>query len=291
VAAVVLSLVSAVLFGAYSVAIRWGQARVPDLDAGVGAVITVASVTILSAAAVALAFTDESLALGELWPYFLIGLAVPGTTQFLYQRSVRAAGAARPSIVIGTAPVLSVGIALVFLEEPLSWSVLVGTGLIVGGTTLLARERLRPEHIRRIGLVFAAVCALLFAFRDNAVRLAADHVDVPALQAGAVPLAAGAVAGWAILALASRRDLLVRVRASLKPMLPAALVFAAALSTLIIAFTEGRVTVVAPLNATQALFAVAFAHVVFRESERIGARIVLAALLVVAGAVIVGAFR
>ena len=74
-------------------------------------------------------------------------------------------------------------------------------------------------------------------------------------------------------------------------MLPAGLVFAGALGMLTIAFTEGRVSIVAPLNATQALFAVAFAHLVYSTSERIGARVVLAAALVVAGAALVGALR
>jgi drug/metabolite transporter (DMT)-like permease len=291
VTAVVLSLASAVLFGAYSVASRWGQARVPDVDGGVGAVIAVGAVAILSAAAVALVVSDEPLAVGELWPYLLIGLAVPGMTQFLYQRSVRAAGAARPSVVIGAAPLLSVAFALAVLDEPVTWAVLVGTALVVGGTILLAREPIRPEHIRRIGLVLAGVCALLFALRDNAVRLASDHVDAPALQAGAAPIAAGALAGWTLLLLVSRRDLLARVRASVRPMLPAGLIFAAALGMLVVAFTEGRVSIVAPLNATQALFAVGLAHLVFPASERIGPRLVLAAVLVVAGAGIVGAFR
>jgi drug/metabolite transporter (DMT)-like permease len=291
VAAVVLALASAVLFGAFSVAIRWGQARVPDLDAGVGGVISVGSLAILAAAAVGLAVTGESVAVGELWPYFLIGLAVPGATQFLYQRSVRAAGAARPSIVIGTAPVLSVAIALVALDEPASWPIIVGTALIVGGTTLLALERLRPEHVRRIGLVLAGACAALFAVRDNVVRVAADHVDAPSLQAAAAPIAAGAVAGWAVLVLVSRRDLLARVGASVRPMLPAGLIFASALGMLVIAFTVGRVSIVAPLNATQALFAVGFAHLVYPASERIGPRTVLAAALVVAGGVIVGVLR
>jgi uncharacterized membrane protein len=74
-------------------------------------------------------------------------------------------------------------------------------------------------------------------------------------------------------------------------MLPAGLIFAAALGMLVIAFTEGRVSIVAPLNATQALFAVGLAHLVFPTSERIGPRLVLAAVLVVAGAAIVGALR
>ena len=50
-------------------------------------------------------------------------------------------------------------------------------------------------------------------------------------------------------------------------------------------------TVVAPLNATQSLWAVLFAAVFLGRTEAVGARVVLAATLVVAGGVLIGATR
>ena len=65
----------------------------------------------------------------------------------------------------------------------------------------------------------------------------------------------------------------------------------AAASQPVEAFDRGRVTVVAPLNATQSLWAVLLAALVLGRSEAIGRRLVLAAVLVVAGGVLIGATR
>ena len=50
-------------------------------------------------------------------------------------------------------------------------------------------------------------------------------------------------------------------------------------------------TVVAPLNATQSLWGVVFAALLIGRAEMIGRRTVLASVLVVAGAVLIGATR
>jgi drug/metabolite transporter (DMT)-like permease len=51
------------------------------------------------------------------------------------------------------------------------------------------------------------------------------------------------------------------------------------------------VSVVAPIVATESLFGVLFSAVLLHKSERIGARIVLGAALVVAGGALIAVFR
>jgi uncharacterized membrane protein len=57
------------------------------------------------------------------------------------------------------------------------------------------------------------------------------------------------------------------------------------------AYYRGRVTVVSPLIATESLFAVLLALLLLRHSEVVGRRLALGALLVVAGGVLIGAYR
>jgi uncharacterized membrane protein len=65
-----------------------------------------------------------------------------------------------------------------------------------------------------------------------------------------------------------------------------------AYASLLEAFDRGRVSIVAPLNATQSLWAVFFAALVIgRHTERIGPRLVAAGGLVVAGSAIIGIVR
>jgi uncharacterized membrane protein len=64
-----------------------------------------------------------------------------------------------------------------------------------------------------------------------------------------------------------------------------------AYSALVAGLDSGRVSVVAPLNATQSLWAVVLGAVFLRRTEAIGRRVVLAAVLVVAGGALIGIFR
>lgn len=108
--------------------------------------------------------------------------------------AVRHAGPSRAAILIGTAPLMSVLIALTLLGEPLRVALIVGTVLIVAGGGALARERARPHDFRMLGAGLALTCAALFAVRDNLVRWAAREAHPPPLVAAtAVFLAATAV--------------------------------------------------------------------------------------------------
>ena len=57
------------------------------------------------------------------------------------------------------------------------------------------------------------------------------------------------------------------------------------------AFDRGRVTIVAPLVATESLWAVLISILVLRRSERIGARLLVAAAFVVGGGALISSFR
>ena len=95
----------------------------------------------------------------------------------------------------------------------------------------------------------------------------------------------GFLAGASFGALASR------ARRAFVAFLPAGISLAVAYDALIGAFDRGRVTIVAPLNATQSLWAVVFSFLLIRRTELIGPRVVAATGLVVAGGAVIGVFR
>src|SRR6185437_16839384 len=103
---------------------------------------------------------SRGLHLDSAWPFLLAGLLSPGAAQIFVTIAIRDSGSSRVSMIFGMAPLVSVTIALLFLNEPVSAPLLVGAVLIVAGGVLLAQERERPTHLNRLGLVFA------FAGRD-----------------------------------------------------------------------------------------------------------------------------
>jgi uncharacterized membrane protein len=68
-------------------------------------------------------------------------------------------------------------------------------------------------------------------------------------------------------------------------------IFGLSYALLFEAYYHGRVSVVAPLVATESLWGVAFAALFLRRSELVGRRLVLGAALIVAGGVLIGVSR
>ncbi|MHB8643556.1 MAG: EamA family transporter [Gaiellaceae bacterium] len=276
--AVALALTSAALFGAMTVLVRIGFAR--EDDAGVATLATV-----LPAFGAALA---AALALGihhvaAAWPYALAGILAPGGSQLLFTFAVRTVGASRASVVVGAAPLIALAIAFTVLGEPVSVPLVLGALAVVSGGVTLAFER-RPEHLRAIGLVLAALCTLLFAARDNLVR----HLSTTSAVPPAVAAAASLLTGCVVALLWARR---LPSRGTTRAFLPAGLCFGLSYVSLFEAYYRGRVSVVSPLVATETLWGVGLSVLVLRHSELVGRRLVAGAVLIVVGAAMIGAFR
>jgi drug/metabolite transporter (DMT)-like permease len=279
-------LLSALLFGAMSVGLRIGLGKHPDPELATVATIAGALVVVVVAAAVEA--PSRGIHAGAAWPFLLAGLLQPGVGQLFVTKGIELAGASRSSVVFGMAPLISVTIALVVLGEPASAPLIVGAVLIVGGGIELARERAKPEHVRRFGLVLAFVATALFATRDNLLRHLAVGTSVPPAIAALAALLGGALVIGPALGPRLRGHTIVRPSL---PFLVVGVFFGLSYVSLFEAYYRGRVTVVSPLIATESLWGIVLSIIFIREVEVVGRRLVIGALLVVAGGVLITAFR
>lgn len=285
--AVLLACASAALFGAMSVAIRIGLRDVDDAELGSFAM---SSLALALTAALGLA-VNHGAGLSDAWPFLVAGAVAPGISQVLFVSAVRDAGAARTSVLMGTAPLVAVVIAFTILGEPVSAGLIAGGLLIVSGGIALVNERVRPDDFRRLGVLFAISATVLFAVRDNVVRALATDSDVPPLVAVPVSLFAAVATVALYLAVTRRGSWAIGYGGAVRTFAPAALIFGLSYVLLFEAYYHGRVSVVAPLVATESLWGVAFAALFLRRSELVGRRLVLGAVLIVAGGVVIGLSR
>lgn len=281
--AIVLAALSAFLFGAMTVLVRVALRTGAPPEAGtLFTILPAIALTALVAAA------QGGWDLASAWPFLLAGLLAPGVSQILFTFAVRDAGASRASVTVGTAPLFAVAIALVFLDEPLVAGLVLGAGLIMTGGVLLASDRARPEHFRRIGLVYALVATLAFATRDSLIRwLGTEATDVDPGSAAFATMLTGTIV-TALFVLFSRPAL---SRRAFVAFVPAGLCYGLSYVLLFEAFYRGRVSVVSPIVATESLWGVVLSWLVLRKSENVDARLVAGAALVVAGGVLIGIFR
>src|SRR5205085_545417 len=195
--------------------------------------------------------------IGAAWPFALAGLLQPGVGQLFATLAIRETGSSRASMMFGTAPLVAVAIALVFLGEPVSAPLIVGAVLIVGGSVELAQERTRPAHFRRIGLAYAFVTVVLFASRDNVVRWLAKSTSAPP----AVSASAALLGGLVFITIVARPRLTRRAL----PFIPAGICFGLSYVAVFEAFYRGRVSIVSPLVATESLVGVGLSALLLRH--------------------------
>jgi drug/metabolite transporter (DMT)-like permease len=289
VTAVFLACLSALTFGLLSVTVRIALRRGTTPEVGALATGLIALAVTVAAAIVSTPGRDE-LTAAELWPFLLTGMLAPGLSQLFFFRGVRDVGASRTSVIVGVAPLVAVAIALVALDEPARPELLVAAALVVAGSVALGLEPQRPAGFRRIGVLFVLVSTVLFATRDDVLRWVAEDTKAAALPAAALAMAGG-VATLSVYLLARRRVSLAELRSAAPSFVLPGVLFGGSYVFLFEAYYRGRVTVVSPLVATESLFGVLFGALLLRRSELIGRHVVVGALLVVAGAALIGATR
>jgi len=261
-----------------TVAVRLGFSREAD-----AAVATAATVVVALTVAVLAALVAGPHDVADAWPYALAGLLAPGSSQLLFTFAIRSVGASRTSVVVGAAPLAAVAIAFGVLGEPVTAPLVAGALAIVAGGVALVAER-RPEHLRASGLFLAALCTLFFAARDNLVRHLSGTNSVPPTVAAATTLLIGT-----LVAAAYARK--VPSATALRVFTPAGVCFGLSYVCLFEAYYRGRVSVVSPLVATEALWGVGFSVLLLRRSELVGRRLVAGAALMVAGGMLIGIYR
>jgi drug/metabolite transporter (DMT)-like permease len=284
---VLLAAGAALFFGVLAVTIR--LALRSGIDAEAASLVTTVIACLVCAAAAVVTRDFSDVAWADAWPFFVTGLFAPGISQILFTRAVGVIGPSRTAILVGVSPVLSAAIAVTILGEPLHAALVLGTLLVVAGGMLLVRERGGRSALLSLGIVLGVSAAVLFAVRDNLVRWAARGNDVPGFVAATASLVSASLVIMLVVAL--RPDAIARIRQAARPFVPSGLVYGVSYACLYTAFDRGRVTVVAPLVATESLFAVLISLVVLRRSELIGPRLLLAAALVVSGGALISGFR
>ncbi len=280
--AILLALGSAVCFGSMTVVLRLALDR--PVPAETGAFLTLVFAFAVGILALAV---DGRFDVDGLWPFVAAGALAPGVSQLFATAAVRDAGAPRSSVAFGTAPVFAVVFALVLLDEPVVAGLLGGAALVVAGAAVVAFERDRPAGFKWIGIGYALVTVLMFSARDTLVRHLSLSGDTEPGPAAAVTLGTGAVV-LGIVVVARRRPIALRAAPRWAPV---GIVFGLSYVLLFHALYRGRVSVVAPIIATEALWGVVLAALVLRRRELVGWRLLVGGLLVVAGGVLIALSR
>ena len=247
-----------------------------------GAWITIAGNCALLLSAHFLLHSDTRLFVIDNLIFVGVGLLVPGVTRVLSFRGIRTLGSSITSTIINTTPAFSTVLAIFLLGERPGALVLSGVALTVAGLVTVSWVGSRANYRKR-ELLFPFLCALIFSLKDITVRWALGAGDgQPIFSAG-------------IAALTSTVQILLITRYAqgekfaLPPMPVARWFVGSGIFTggsflfMYLALSMERVTIVAPLINSYAVFVLLLTPLMARQIESVTPRKIAGAALVVAG--------
>ena len=247
-----------------------------------GAWITIAGNCAFLLAAQFLLYRDTRIFVADNLLFVAVGLFVPGVTRVLSFRGIRTMGSSITSTIINTTPMFSTVLAILLLGERPAPLVLLGVALTVGGLVTVSWVGRQADH-RKLELIFPFLCALIFSLKDIAVRWGLGSGDGQPIFA----------AGIAALTSTIQIFLMIRYVQGEKFVLPPAPVAwwfvwsgiftGGSFLFMYVALSMERVTIVAPLINSYAVFVLMLTPLMARQIERITWRKIAGAVLVVAG--------
>lgn len=228
----------------------------------------------------------EFLASPAMIYYLISGCMQPLFARALFYEGITRIGVARAGPLRGIEPLFAGAIAVIFFREEPGWSVLFGTILIVASLWLISG---RQESDKQWHLVYALLpigAALISAVSQSLRKQALNIIPDPFVAVAVVTTVSLILLLGFVLA-TGRGEQLKMKREGFVFFLCAALVASAAQVANFIALARGELSVIIPLLNTTPLFTVLFSALFLRAVETINLRIVLGAVLMVAGVVLI----
>ena len=289
---VALACIAGALFALQTVLTRrvLDRTRVRTDVAAVAVIVTAASVPLALAAVSGVRPSDLTWVNSR--GFLVIGAMVPGVAMLTLYAAIRMTGPSRTTTMLNTAPVWSVGLAVVFLDERWSAPVVTGTLLTVLGGVFLAREGVLAASASRMGLALATLTAFQFAVRDVLARSVTQDSNLTSSAAAIVTFAGGGVVLLvAAIGTAGPRVFLENLLRSMPAILMPGIAVGLAVPALLAALERSRVGVVAPLHYASQSVAVLLVSRLLIGGTEVNKRVVVALSLTLAGGTIIGITR
>ena len=278
-----LAIISGVCWATNITIVKWALNR-SRASALVGATVGVSIAAIVSLILALLSgssFPDSEV----LWKFAIVGIIAPGSSQGLFVSSIGSIGPARTSILIGTSPVFSVLLAVIFLDESWKTTIMIGTLLTVVGSALISWEK--GIQFRQIGIIFAVATSLTFGIRDVVARHFNLGTDVSSWWSGTVVLIAASITLWIFVFIKFGPIWKTQTRKALPEFIPSGIMIGIALPLLLEALNKGAVNIVAPLALAAQNIAIVILSGWFFGSRERTRQVIVAMILIFIGGIVV----
>ena len=218
--------------------------------------------------------------------YLISGCIQPLFARALFYEGITRIGVARAGPLRGSEPLFATAIAIIVFHEQPGWLVFLGTILIVGSLWLISGKRAGDAKWRLIDTIFPISAGLISAVSQSLRKQALKIIPDP-FVAVAVVTTVSFILLLGFVFITKRAHQLRMSREGFVFYFCAALIATSAQVANFIALGRGQLSVIIPLLNTTPLFTVFFSAVFLRNVETVNLRVVLGAVLMVAGVVLI----
>jgi len=233
----------------------------------------------------------------------LLWLAAAGILHFiigrsLYYAGIRTIGANMANVFVSSNPLYAVLAGILFFGEPVTPQMVSGSALIIAGVLLLAwgpgesiGRRQLPSRVFLKGMFSAMAGGLVYGLTPILIKLGLGRGGSPVIGTFISYMAASAAMVGVFSARRGRRRNFFRMgRRAFVWFVLGGLFVGAAQVCRYVALSVSPMSIVAPLIGVSPLFVIGFSFLISRDLETFTARVILGAVLVVAGTVILFGF-
>jgi DME family drug/metabolite transporter len=229
----------------------------------------------------------SSLTNASILIFVIVGLFQPGLTRLLTYKGIDALGVAITDPIRATTPLFSAMMAIIFLGEKITLSIVVATLTIMAGITLLSWRSGAMKLTGSAVFLWYPLAASALAGASQVVRkfgLAA--VPHPFLAAAVTASSSFVVSILTLWYVEKTQETWKMNRHCFWHFLAAGVTISLGMVCIYYALDLGKVSVVIPISSTGPFFSLVFAALFLRDVERVTLRIVLAAAMIIGGVLV-----
>ena len=280
-----LSLITALCYGASAVLVRMGMR---DSNPMTGAMVgTTVQIVILSG--LVMAFPPARIDWTAVALFMASGVLASTLGRLLNYTSIERLGVPVSATIIGSSPLFSTLLAVLFLGERVALTVLLGTLLIVAGIAVTRSGDSAGSRLRSRAILIPIASAAFYGASSVVRKAGLDILPEPTLGA-VVGAGAGLASFLAYLTLTRKTGAIKLNRGGGRYFVLTGIVISAGWLSMFTALESGKVSVVSALIGTNPLFSIVLSLALLRGGEGLDWRTWAGCLSIVAGAIIITLF-
>ena len=251
-----------------------------------GSVISLGTSAVIFCSLASFFFPLSLLQTPAIFFFMAAGFFAPAIGQTLGYIGMERIGVARSSPIVNTSPIFSSVFAVLLLGEVWVAQNVMGTLLVILGVIILSLRNPEQQAWQKKDIIYPVLAAFAFGISTTLRKSGLLIVPVP-LLAAAVTVGTAFFVLLGIIQMRGGRSVLKFNRQSSAWLFGGALINTGAILSFFSALSVGKIVRVEPLVACNPLLTIIWASIFLKQIETLSARVVLGALVTVAGTVLV----